>query len=138
MAGMQDTATNDDPNPVSISLALGELERAVLECLWSEGELSTPDVYERVGRPRGLAYTTILTVLQRLARKGLTLRKEVGKGHVHSPTLNRTEFARRRGEDLASLVTELGAAGIAAFFAEAERLDPATLAQLREQLRASQ
>jgi len=116
------------------SSALGDLERAVLEQLWADGELSTPDVYERVGKPRQLAYTTILTVLQRLAKKGLTVRREVGKGHVHAPALTRDEFAVLRGENLAGLVTSLGSAGMAAFFAEAQRLDPAAVALLQEQL----
>ena len=114
------------------SSALGDLEQAVLDQLWTDGELSTPDVYERVGRPRHLAYTTILTVLQRLAKKGLTVRREVGKGHVHTPALTRDEFAARRGETLAALVTSLGSAGMAAFFEEANRLDPGAVALLQE------
>src|SRR5512140_2957238 len=92
------------------SSSLGELEQAVLDQLWADGELFTPEVYERVGIPRHLAYTTILTVLQRLAKKGLTVRREVGKGHVHMPALTRDEFSVRRGENLASLVTSLGSA----------------------------
>jgi len=116
------------------SSALGDLEQAVLERLWTDGELSTPDVYERVGKPRQLAYTTILTVLQRLAKKGLTVRREAGKGHIHAPALTREEFAVRRGENLAAVVTGLGSAGMAAFFAEAQRLDPASVTLLREQL----
>lgn len=116
----------------------GELEAAVLEALWAGEELSTPAVHERVGVPRGLAYTTILTVLQRLHKKGLVKRTEDGRAHVYAPALSREEFARRRGHTLAAALTGLGEAGLAAFLAEAERLDPAAVESLRARLRSSQ
>jgi predicted transcriptional regulator len=115
--------------------APGELEAAVLDALWTAHELATPAVHERVGAPRGLAYTTILTVLQRLHKKGLVARREDGRSHVYSPALSREDFARRRGHDLASALTGLGHAGLAAFLAEAERIEPGTLDALRRQLR---
>ncbi len=102
--------------------------------LWERGELATPEVFDRVGRPRKLAYTTILTVLQRLYRKGLVTRRDQGKAHVYAAALSREQFAERRGEVMAGAMVELGRAGISAFLAEANRLDPAFLAMLRHQL----
>jgi predicted transcriptional regulator len=113
---------------------VGELEAAVLSALWEGGELSTPAVFEQVGKPRNLAYTTILTVLQRLYRKGLVTRRGEGKAHVYAPALTRDQFSERRAERLAGAMVELGNAGLAAFLAEANRLDPAFVAQLRRQL----
>lgn len=115
----------------------GELEAAVLEALWDGGELSTPAVHERVGLPRGLAYTTVLTVLQRLHKKGLVQRREDGRAHVYAPALSRDDFARRRGQDLAAALSGLGEAGLVAFLAEAERLDPAAVEALRARLRSA-
>lgn len=114
---------------------LGELERAVLEALWDGGELSTPAVYEQVGVPRGLAYTTILTVLQRLNRKGLAPRREEGRSHVYCAGLSREEYARKRGQVLAAAVASLSREGMAAFLAETERVDPRAFDILRERLR---
>ena len=116
---------------------LGELEGAVLESLWNGGALSTPAVHEVVGMPRKLAYTTILTVLQRLHKKGLALRQEEGRSHVYSAALSREEFARKRGEGLAMSLSALGEAGMAAFLAETERIDPATFEALRSRLRST-
>lgn len=113
---------------------LGDLEGTVLDALWEQGALTTPAVYDRVGRPRGLAYTTILTVLQRLAKKGLVTRREDGKAHTYSPALPRDEYNRRRAQALAAEVVPLGAAGMAAFVTEAERLDPEIVASLRRAL----
>jgi predicted transcriptional regulator len=115
---------------------LGELEGAVLDALWDAGELATPAVHEKVGLPRKLAYTTILTVLQRLNKKGLAGRREEGRAHVYFAALSREEFARKRGEGLAMALSALGEAGMAAFLAEAERVDPAVFEVLRAKLRA--
>lgn len=115
---------------------LGDLEGAVLEALWDAGELSTPVAHEKVGVPRKLAYTTILTVLQRLNKKGLAGRREEGRSHVYFAALSRDEFAKRRGEGLATSLTSLGEAGMAAFLAEAERVDPALFEVLRAKLRS--
>ncbi len=118
--------------------ALGELEGPVLEALWSGGELSTPVVHERIGKPRGLAYTTILTVLQRLHRKGLAGRREEGRAHVYYAAVSREEFSRRRGQALAASLAGLGEAGIAGFLAEAERGDHSVIDLLKAKLAAAE
>ncbi len=127
----------DQLEPAAQSTSVGELEASVLATLWEAGELATPEVFNRVGKPRGLAYTTILTVLQRLYRKGLVSRRGEGKAHVYSPALSRDQFSERRGEVLAGAMVALGGAGLSAFLAEAKRLDPAFIAVLRSQLEES-
>ena len=125
---------NDEPRPLQ-NTALGELEAVVLACLWDGRELSTPQVFDRVGVPRELAYTTILTILQRLHRKGLVSRKAAGKSHVYAPALSREQFSERRAEVLAAAMVKLGSAGLSAFLSEASRLDPEFLDELRAQLK---
>lgn len=61
---------------------LGDLERAVLDCLWQSGEpLTVREVYEALLKDRQLAYTTVLTTLQRLARKGLARQDTQTRAH---------------------------------------------------------
>lgn len=132
-----DEAMNEQAEPGVPSTSVGELEASVLSALWDHGELATPEVFARVGRPRGLAYTTILTVLQRLHRKGLASRRGAGKAHVYSPAMSREQFSERRGEVLAGAMVGLGDAGLSALLAEAKRLDPAFMAMLRSQLEES-
>lgn len=58
---------------------LGDLERVVMERLWASPEGATVrDVHESLAA-RDLAYTTIMTVLDRLAKKGLVTRVREGK-----------------------------------------------------------
>ncbi|HEY0695913.1 MAG TPA: BlaI/MecI/CopY family transcriptional regulator [Kribbella sp.] len=59
---------------------LGELERVVMDQLWSaDRALTVRDVHEQLSTTRDLAYTTVMTVLDRLAKKGLTQRERDGK-----------------------------------------------------------
>ncbi|MBI2765931.1 MAG: BlaI/MecI/CopY family transcriptional regulator [Chloroflexi bacterium] len=128
---------NSQSGPAAQSTSVGELEASVLTALWEGGELATPEVFNHVGRPKGLAYTTILTVLQRLHRKGLVSRRGEGKAHIYSAALSREHFSERRGEFLAGAMIGLGSAGLSAFLAEARRLDPEFMDRLRTQLRDS-
>lgn len=105
-----------------------------MSALWESGPLATPQVHALVGRPRQLAYTTVLTILQRLYRKGLLLRTESGKLHIYRPAITQEEFSARRGHDMAATFVELGASGAAALLYEAERLDPDLIALLRRLL----
>ena len=127
---MSDRGEKTEPPGSSV----GELEATVLGALWDSGELATPQVHELVGRPRGLAYTTILTVLQRLYRKRLVARREQGKSHTYAAAVTREAFAARRGQSLANEVVALGSAGLAAFLAEATRLDPEMVDRARREL----
>lgn len=79
---------------------MGELEQAVLEALWdldaSRRDADTPDEHGASGREvherlvgRDLAYTTVMTVLDRLVRKDLVLRQRDGRAFRYAPRLTR-------------------------------------------------
>lgn len=79
----------------------GALEADVLGVLWSAGdEAFTPaEVNERLGT--GLAYTTVMTVLTRLWRKGLAERVQQGRAFAYRAVLTESELATRKmGETL--------------------------------------
>jgi predicted transcriptional regulator len=94
--------THDSSVPVA---RLGELERAVMETLW---DLTADDVgggrsairtttarqvSDRLGANRPLAYTTVLTVLERLERKGLVRRLRDARAHRYTPIASREAYA---------------------------------------------
>lgn len=79
---------------------MGELEQAVLEALWdldaSRRDSDTPDGHGASGREvherlvgRDLAYTTVMTVLDRLVRKDLVVRQRDGRAFRYAPRLTR-------------------------------------------------
>jgi predicted transcriptional regulator len=80
------------------SLALGSLEFELMEILWSRGEGSVRDVVPKLSRP--LAYTTVMTTLDRLFKKGLLDRHKSDRAFVYSPSFSRQEWDRRRAGHL--------------------------------------
>jgi predicted transcriptional regulator len=79
---------------------LGKLEARVMEALWALGEASVQNVSDKIEIPR--AYTTVMTTLERLFRKGLLQRRKEGRAFLYSPLLTRQEWERRRAEGLLS------------------------------------
>ena len=72
---------------------LGDLERAVMDHLWSEREPQTVrQVHEALSAQRDLAYTTIMTVLQRLAKKNLVVQHRDDRAHRYAPMHGRDEL----------------------------------------------
>ncbi|WP_072691088.1 BlaI/MecI/CopY family transcriptional regulator [Rhodococcus marinonascens] len=72
---------------------LGELERAVMDHLWSTSEPQTVrQVHEELATRRDLAYTTVMTVLQRLAKKHLVIQQRDDRAHRYLPVHQREEL----------------------------------------------
>jgi predicted transcriptional regulator len=70
------------------------LELACLKALWSLEEGNVRAVQQVVAQSRPLAYTTIMTVLDRLVRKGKLTRRKVGRSFVYSPAATRDTMRR--------------------------------------------
>jgi predicted transcriptional regulator len=79
-------------------LVLGSLELELMEILWSRGESNVREVAAKLGRP--LAYTTVMTTLDRLYKKGLLGRHKSERAFVYSPRTSREEWERRRAGDV--------------------------------------
>ena len=70
---------------------LGELQRAVMEVVWKRGEASVHDVRAQLDKRKELAYTTILTTLQKLEKAGLLSHRSEGKSYIYLPTRSREQ-----------------------------------------------
>src|ERR1017187_9769640 len=80
--------------PKSARDVLPPLELLCLNALWSLQEGNVRDVRQIVAQVRPLAYTTIMTVLDRLVRKGKITRRKVGRAFVYSPQASRDSMRR--------------------------------------------
>ena len=76
------------------------LELLCLRALWSLGEGNVNAVRQIVAQSRPLAYTTIMTVLDRLMRKGMLARRKVGRSFVYTPRATRDAARRAAVEEL--------------------------------------
>jgi predicted transcriptional regulator len=79
-------------------LALGRLESRLMEILWSRGESNVRDVVHELDRP--LAYTTVMTTLDRLYKKGLLDRRMPDRAFLYSARFSREEWERTRAESI--------------------------------------
>jgi predicted transcriptional regulator len=120
-----------------LGLPGGELEYAVLRALVDRGTASVRDIYEDVGEPQGLVYTTVAKVMDRLLAKGLVSRRRLGKAFVYSPRVSSGALERRRAEDMLErlLGTEPQPA-IACLVEAVEALNPDLLDELARRVNA--
>src|SRR5271155_769441 len=88
-------ARGGDPGQLA---ALGSLEFELMEILWSRGKSSVRDVVPKLSRP--LAYTTVMTTLDRLFKKGFLDRHKSDRAFVYSPRFSHQEWERRRAGSL--------------------------------------
>lgn len=71
----------------------GELEGAVMDLMWSYGrEASVREVFHELASDRQLAYTTVMTVMDNLHRKGYLQRQMSGRAWMYQPTASREEY----------------------------------------------
>jgi predicted transcriptional regulator len=93
---------------------LGELQKAVMEAVWELGEGTVQQVRDRLDREPQPAYTTVLSVMQKLEKAGWLSHRPEGRSYVYLPTRSRDEA---------------GASALRTFIDRAFRGDPLLLFQ---------
>ncbi len=92
--------------PASSLEQLGSLESQLMERIWARGEISVRDLHAELA-PR-LAYTTIMTTLDRLYKKGLLNRRKLGKAFYYAARHNEQEYKERITQHLFGMVLNDG------------------------------
>lgn len=72
-------------------LDLAPLELDCMNTLWPIGEGTVREIRDRLAERRARAYTTIMTIMDRLARKGVVERRKKGRAYVYRPRLSAEE-----------------------------------------------
>ena len=123
---------------------MGELEQAVLEVLWdldAAGRTATPDgpgvsgreVHDRLAG-RNLAYTTVMTVLDRLARKDLVVRQRDGRAFRYAPRLTRAAMTAEVMHEALEATRDDREQALVSFVGEASAEDLAALRRALDDL----
>src|SRR2546423_10790134 len=85
---------------------LGKLEREVMQCVWRRGEISVRDMHEEFdGR---IAYTTLMTTLDRLYKKNLLARRKDGRAFIYAPRVSAEELERGIAQDVIDVLLGRG------------------------------
>ena len=103
MATAAPAATNGERRRSILDLAPFELD--CMNALWPLGEATVRQVQESLMARRPRAYTTIMTILDRLAQKGIVSRRKVGRAYMYRASLqvsgtgtNPEDWCRMRGD----------------------------------------
>ena len=119
------------------SLPGGDLEYAILAAVWVRGTISGRELHTRVGAPRGLVYTTVAKVLDRLHAKGLVARRRAGKAFVYTARVPREQVEHARAnETLRRLLGSEPEPAIATLVDAIEAIDPELVDELSRQVAA--
>lgn len=127
---MADPIASRATNPEHL---LGELEAAIMQVVWQQEEVTVRAVQAALQPTRPLAYTTVLTVMSRLAQKRVLIARKEGKTHYYraaAPTPGAFVAARAQ-QAVQELLASYGDIGVAQFLHALETIDPARLAALR-------
>jgi predicted transcriptional regulator len=112
---------------------LGDLEAAVMALLWDSAEPATVrEIKDRLVDERKLAYTTVMTVMDNLHRKGLLARQIDGRAYRYTPLRDRAEHTAQLIEEVLADADDR-AVPLLRFM---ERLTPEEVTRLRAMLNA--
>lgn len=91
-------ATTKASLPPALERNLGQREREIMAILWKHGRCNVQQVSDQLSAR--LAYTTVMTTLDRLFKKGLLLREKMDRAFVYSTAMTAREMEGRRADGL--------------------------------------
>ena len=95
------------------------LELVCLKALWSLGEGSVSDVRRVVSLNKPLAYTTVMTLLDRLARKNIVARRKVGRAFFYAPQVSQDSVRRMAFQEFLESYFDGSTVGLIEFLGDA-------------------
>lgn len=126
-----------EPKTGERSTRLGDLEAAIMNVIWQRGEATVEQVRGALQPEREPAYTTVMTVMSRLATKGVLVREKLERAYLYRAATEQSEVA---GSMLSNLVQRLysgsPARAIAHLIETEEEVDEEELERLEELIRA--
>lgn len=98
------------------SYNLGPLEKEVMDCIWERGDASVGEIQNCLKKSRKIAYTTVMTIMTRLEKKGFLTRVKKGRFYIYTPRESKSKTAKGVVKNiLDSLVNQYGEEAVTAF-----------------------
>jgi predicted transcriptional regulator len=115
---------------------LGDLQRSVLEAIWDLGEATVHEVRDRLAKKKPLAYTTILSTMQKLEKAGWLKHRADGRMHVFCATRSREETGAGAMKRLVSRAFKGDPLLMFQHLLDDEKLTPEVLSEMRAMIDA--
>jgi predicted transcriptional regulator len=84
--------------------ALGQLQQEVMDEVWRMGQATVADVHARLAQRRKIAYTTVLTTMRNLEKRGMLRHEPQGKAFLYQPTMPREQYAAGTVQDFVARI----------------------------------
>ena len=110
---------------------LGDLQLAIMRILWSQGEASVADVHEALEPERGLALTTIATMLAKMEKKGVVDHRAEGRRFIYHPRVSEGQVQRSMVADLTSQLFRGDVTALVSHLLSEHEMDHGEIEQLR-------
>ncbi|MES1243330.1 MAG: BlaI/MecI/CopY family transcriptional regulator [Acidobacteriota bacterium] len=117
---------------------LGDLQLAIMRILWNRDEASVADVHEALEPERGLALTTIATMLAKMEKKGVVEHRAEGRRFLYRPTVSEGQVRRSMVSDLTSQLFRGDAFALVNHLLSEHGIDAGELNQLRQLIAAKE
>jgi len=116
---------------------LGDLEKEVMELLWSKKAATVREIFESIKKRKRIAYTTVMTIMDRLFGKGILKRHKEGKTYIYTANVGKEEFFEKTSQRIINfLLRDFGEVAIAQFANTLDQVDPKKLRDLREKIKS--
>ncbi len=119
------------------TIHLSELQLAVIRVLWKRGEASTAEVVADLGPKRGLATTTVATLLTRLGKRGVLGQRREGRTLIYRALVTEQQVQRSMVADLIATLFKGDPAALVAHLVDEEDVAPGDVAKVRARLKES-
>ncbi len=110
---------------------LTELQITILRHLWAKGEASVAEVWEELHRERGLAQTTVATLLTRLERRGVVARRADQRQYLYRALVSEEEVRQSMVSELTERLFAGDVTALVNHLLESQEVAPGDLARLR-------
>jgi BlaI family transcriptional regulator, penicillinase repressor len=111
--------------------SLGDLQLAIMRLLWERGEATVAEVHAGLHEERGLAPTTIATMLVKMEKKGVVVHRAEGRRFLYRPTVTEPEVTRTMVGQLAEHLFGGSATALASHLIAEHEIEADELARLK-------
>jgi BlaI family penicillinase repressor len=110
---------------------LGKLELQVMKLIWDKGEATVRDVWEKLYPERGLAYTTVATVMRKLESKGFLKHDEKDRTYIYRPLADQDKISQGMLREMIDGLFDGSAAKLVTTLIQGEHLTERDLNQIQ-------
>lgn len=113
---------------------LTALQLSMLRVLWDRGEATVTDIWEALQEERGLAQTTLATMLSRLERRGVVTHRTQARQFVYRALVSESEVRHSMVSEMTSRLFEGDVPALVSHLLTAQDVSPGDRARIREML----